>query len=262
MVMKEGFDVAGRHPDNQDSLKQFALRQAAKMLSDAGVIDPNSRVETSPIATAASPIEAKAIPQEYRPFTDLETKALVNDGAHIFNLTGETIEGEQGSGRLFRYLFDGGDRLLKLPSINTQVAIYTDPKKFFIPNSGNKDLLTQEELAKKDGQELRKRLGLKDKSVDVIIPDSASTFTELTFKYLDETTKQGKGVWLFGSKYAKAQGLSWVYGRTKNPVNESGSFVAGVGNAGPGGGLVVGNWRRGRGSDGIRVVRLVVAKKK
>jgi len=209
-----------------------------------------------------TPIEVKPIPQEYRPFTDQETKALVKDGAHIFSLDGETIEGQQASERLFWYVCDGGDRLLKLPSIKTQVAIYTDPKRFFIPNSGNKDLETQEKLAQKDGQELRERLGLKDEGVDVIIPDQASTLTELTFKYLDETTKKGKGVWLFGNEYAKAQGLIWVYGRTKNPVNESGSNVAGVGDAHPGRGVDVSDWNAGNGNDDVRVVRLVVAKKK
>lgn len=194
-------------------------------------------------------------PQEYRPFTDAERKALIKDGAFFISLTGETIEGQQTAGRLFRYVTDGGDRLLKLPSIRTEVAIYPDPKKFFVPNSGGRDLSTQEEFAKKDGQALRKRLGLKDDSVDVIIPDQASTLTELTFKYLDETTKKGKGVWLFGRDY------DYLYGRTKNAVNESGSLVAGVGGAYPVDGVDVSDWSRGDGGGGVRVVRLVVAKK-
>lgn len=180
----------------------------------------------------------------------------------FFNLTGETIAGQQAAGRPFRYVTDGGNRLLKLPSINTQVAIYPNPNKFFILNSGNKDLPTQETLAKKDGQELRKRLGLKDDSLDVIIPDQASTLTELTFKYLDETTQEGKGVWLFGEEYASAQGLTWVYGRTKNPVNKSGSLVAHVGFARPDSGLSVSHWNADLGDGRVHVVRLVVAKKK
>ena len=60
-----------------------------------------------------TPIEAKPIPQEYRPFTDEETKKLIEDGAVIFSLTGETIEDQRKTGRLFRYITDGGDRLLK-----------------------------------------------------------------------------------------------------------------------------------------------------
>src|SRR3972149_9020100 len=171
-------------------------------------------------------LETEPIPQEFRPFTDQEKEALVADGVHILTLTGETIEGQRAAGRLFRYITDAGDRLLKVPSIIAQVAFYPDPKRFFIPNSGNKDLSTQEQLAERDGQELRQRLGLKDDSLVVIIPDQASTLTELIFNYLDETTKKGQGVWLFGREYASAQDLDWVYGRTKNAVNESGSHVA------------------------------------
>lgn len=215
-----------------------------------------------PLAPIVNLVETKPIPQEFRPFTDQEKQALLKDGAHFIDLTGETIEDEQGSGRLFGYIINGGDRLLKAPSINAQVAIYTDPKRFFVPNSGNKDLAAQEKLVEKDGQELRERLGLKDEGVDVIIPDQASTLTELTFKYLDETTQKGKGVWLFGPDYAAAQGLSFVYGRTKNPVNESGSYVADVGDARPGRGVFVSDWLRGYGFDNVLVVRLVVAKKK
>jgi len=207
----------------------------------------------------AAPMEVKAIPQEYPPFTDQEKEALVRDGAFILDLPGETIEDEQKEGKLLRYyeLYNSEARLLKAPSIKGQVAIYPDPKRFFVPNSGNKNLLAQEKLAKKDGQELRKRLGLKDDSLDVIIPDQASTLTEITFKYLDETSKKGEGVWLFGRDY------SYRYGRTKNPVNESGSRVAIVGNAGPdrgGVGIVV--CSAGDGVNDVRVVRLVVAEKK
>lgn len=211
-----------------------------------------------PFPSIATPVAEKEKLQEYRPFTNEEERALKEDGAHFIDLTGETIEGEQEAGRLFRYITNGGDRLLKLPSIKTRVAIYPDLKRFFIANSGNKDLQTQEKLAKKDGEELRARLGLKDDSLDVIIPDQASTLTELTFKYLDET-----GVWLFGEEYASVQGLSWVYGRTKNPVNKSGSHVASVGRASPdGGGVFVSVWDVDGGSVDLLVVRLVVAKKK
>jgi len=197
------------------------------------------------------------LPQEYRPFTDKEQRALIKDGAVILDLeVGTTIEGQQKTGRLFRDIVDGGDRLLKASSIIPQVAIYPAPERFSIPNSGNKDLSTQEKLAERDGKKLRKRLGLKDDGVDVIIPDQASTLTELIFKYLDETTKQGEGVWLFGPDYG------YLYGRTKNPVNESGSRVAIVGNAGPDIGVFVNEWFRGGGLDNVLVVRLVVAKKK
>jgi hypothetical protein len=220
-----------------------------------------SRLEAAGNLSGNQNIEVKPIPQEYRPFTSEEERKLIIDGVHFIDLMGETIEGQQAEKRLFTYVTNGGDRLLKLPSIKARVAIYTDPKKFFIPNSG-KDLAAQEQLAKKDGEELRKRLGLKDDGVDVVIPDQASTLTELTFKYLDETTKQGKGIWLFGKEYASVQGLNWIYGRTKNPVNESGSIVSRVGHVDPVDGLAVGEWFADDGYNAVQVVRLIVAKKK
>lgn len=261
MVMNR-LEAARNLTGNQNPVKQFAIDQARRILQAAGVEDPGMPVVTSVSEKqTAAPIEAKPILQEYRPFTNEEERTLIEDGAYFIDLDGETIEGQQTAKRLFRYVTDGGDRLLKLPSIKARVAIYTDPKRFFIPNSSNKDLQTQEKLAKKDGQELRKRLGLEEDGLDVIIPDQASTLTELIFKYLDETTKQGRGVWLFGPEYAAAQGASFVYGRTKNPVNESGSHVAVVGAANPDDGVVVGGWCC-RGNDDVPVVRLVVAKKK
>ena len=200
--------------------------------------------------------ETRPLTQEFRPFTDQEKEALRKDGAAIFSLIGETIKDQVSARRLFREVPNGVYRLLNLPSIKTEVAIFSDPNKFFVSNSGNKDLLTQENLARQDGQELRERLGLKDDGVDVIIPDQASTLTELTFKYLDETTKKGEGVWLFGKDYG------YLYGVTKNSVNKSGSEVAIVGNADRDRGVHVYDWYRGKGDARIHVVRLVVAKKK
>ena len=250
--------TAGRGTKGQKAKGNIAaVKEGKRLLAQHGeipLIPITIKVEKQTLAPT--------IPQEYRPFTDEEERLLIKDGAHFIDLDGNTIEGQQTARRLFRYVTNGGDRLLRLPSIKARVAIYTDPKKFFIPNSGNKDLPTQEKLAEKDGQKLRKRLGLKDDGVDVIIPDQASTLTELTFKYLDETTKKGKGVWLFGPDYASAQGLSWVYGRTKNPVNESGSSVALVGLASPDGGVLVDSWDADGGYGGVLAVRLVVAKKK
>lgn len=85
--------------------------------------------------SAVTPIEIRPLSQEFRPFTGKEILALIADGAVILNLVGETIEDEQKARRLFQHVTDGGDRLLKLPSIVTQVAIFADPKRFFIRNS-------------------------------------------------------------------------------------------------------------------------------
>ena len=213
-------------------------------------------MSTERLQSPETKVEAKPIPQEFRPLTDQEEEVLIADGAHFIDLTEETIEYEQKSERLFTYITYDEDGLLTTPSIKTRVAIFPNRKRFFIPDSGNKSLKKQEELAKKDGRELRERLGLKDDSLDVIIPNQASTLTELTFKYFDETAKKGKGIWLFGPDY------DCIYGVTKNPENKSGFFpVVHVGNPNPACGLVVRRWHPGGGHD-VRVVRLLVAKKK
>lgn len=189
-------------------------------------------------------------------FTDEEKEALRNDGAVIYLLHGETILSQKESQRAkgkpsFGYVVDAGERLLALPSRKIEVAIYPDPEKFFVPGSFNKSVKKQEEKVMQDARELRLRLNLS--AVTEIIPDEAATLSEIGFQHLDAT-----GVWLFGKEYAVAQGLDWVYGRTKNPTNASGSIVAYVGNAYPDSGLDVGGWRRDDGLHSVGALRLVV----
>lgn len=196
--------------------------------------------------------ESKKISQEFRPFTHEERRSLMEDGATIVSLVGEeTIEDQERAGKRIELPVGSGDSLLKTCSTITEVAIYLDPKRFFILNSDNKDLPTQEELAKKDGEELRERLGLRNSDLDVIIPQQASILTGLILQYIKET-----GIWLFGDSYLN------LSGRTKNPVDESGSLVADVTVATyPNKCVRVDQHSINSGSFGIAVVRLVVAKK-
>jgi len=185
-------------------------------------------------------------------FTEEEKEALRNNGAVIYTLRGETIqsqkEAQNAKGKpSFGDIIDAGKRLLAVPAKQCQVAIFPTPDEFFVPGSFNKNTQTQERLAAEDA----KRLGLE--SVTQIIPDTAATLTEITFQHLDAT-----GGWLFGEEYAAACGLEWVYGRTKNPTNSSGSHVAYVGDARPVSGLGVHDWHRGRGRRYVGAVRLVV----
>lgn len=187
-------------------------------------------------------------------FTEEEKEALRNNGAVIYTLGGETILSQKEAQRAkrkpsFVYVVNAGERLLAVPAKQCQVAIFPAPEEFFVPCSFSKDTQTQERLAAEDA----KRLGLE--SVTQIIPDEAATLTEITFQHQDAT-----GVWLFGKEYAAAQGLDWVHGRTKNPTNSSGSGVAGVGDADPDDGLIVGGWIRGDGHLLVGAVRLVVPK--
>ena|SRR3989344_97584 len=204
------------------------------------------------LAQISRQLGIEAFPTGLKTFSDGARQALIKDGAVIYPLRGSTIETQREMQRekgkpSFYYVVNGDERLVGRPSRLSEVAIYPDPKKFFIPNTGGKDLETQEALAAEDANKLRKRL--KQNGMDVVIPEQAATLTELTFKHLDET-----GVWLFGENY------DYLFGRTKNPTNESGSVAAYVGDADPGRGLDVDDWSRGLGLDGIRVVRLVVPK--
>ena len=214
------------------------------------------------LGLAGNPItceEVKSKTQEYRPFIEQEIGVLIKDGAVFLDLTEETIEDEQKAGRPFGYVSARGDILLKAPSIGAQVAIFPDPERFFVPNTGHiglftiPDSLVQEQIIRKDVEALRKRTGLED--LDVIIPSSAATLTELTFRYFDRTSQEGKGVWLFGRDYGNR------YGRTNHPMNKSGYEFFRVGFAG---GVVVDYLVGGCGPDRIyvHVVRLIVAKKK
>ena len=168
-------------------------------------------------------------------FTPQERKVIENANGLIFSPTGLSIDAQrtrrkvQGKPAFWGWdMSDAGERLTAIPSKQVEVAIFPDPKEFFVPGSFEKSIVDQEKLAAEDA----KRLGIPN--VTQIIPDEASTLTELAFQYQDET-----GNWLFGQEYAKAQGLNWVYGGTKNPTDASGSNVARVGNAFPAGGLSV-----------------------
>lgn len=189
-------------------------------------------------------------------FSDEEKRALKEDKALVYGLEGTTIAAQRelrtAEGKpSFYFVLDAGDRLVGRPSRLSEVAIYPQTDKFFIPGTENKDLATQERMVQKDADDLRKRLG--QEGIDVVIPEEAATLTEVTFKHLEET-----GEWLFGKKYTRAHKLDFIYGRTKNPTNESGSHVAHVGGADPDDGLDVFDWHRGYGDDFLLAVRLVV----
>lgn len=188
---------------------------------------------------------------------DREKAILKKDfGASFCTLTGETIEVQKKAREAqglptFWHIVDAGnrERLLAVPSPRIEVAYFANPADFFVPGTFGKDTDTQEAMAAVDA----KRYGLE--GITQIVPDQASVFTELTLKHLETHP----GVWLFGPEYAKAQGKDWVYGRTKNPTNASGSYVADVGRADPEYVLRVLDWHRNYGRGGVGSPRLVVA---
>ncbi|MBI4084308.1 MAG: hypothetical protein HY431_00200 [Candidatus Levybacteria bacterium] len=214
------------------------------------VIEALRRIGKARIKTAE-----RQVPQDML-FSQEQKEALVNDGAVIYLPTGVTIMKQeklqlQKGKPSFWYVTEGGDALLALPSRRMEVAIYPDPERFFVPGTFDKDLNEQERLAAEDGQALSQILGIE--GIMQIIPAEASSVTEVAFQRLD-----GTGIWLFGEEYAAAQGLKWVYGRTKNPTNRTGSFVADVGGARSDSGLDVNGWHRDCGFDYLGAVRWVV----
>lgn len=192
-------------------------------------------------------------------FTGEQIKALFNDGAVIYEPAGETITAQKESQKAigkpsFWYVVNVGEKLVNRPSKLSAVAIYPDPERFFIENSSMKNVTQQERLAEEDGKKLRNRLGVE--GITVIVPEEASTLTGLTFKHHAQTE-----VWLFSQIYAQAHGLNTIHGRTKNPINKSGSRVAHVGNTSLDSGLLVSGWARDLGHGGVWIVRLVVPKR-
>lgn len=197
-------------------------------------------------------------------FTDAEREKLLGEGMKIFTLSGTTIpqQRELRGGKLsFWYVVKVGDRLLSLPSRKGQeVAIFTDPKLFFVAGTFDQDIDTQEQLVRAAGKDLAQSLGLESPqgtpTIAGIISGEAATWSDLTFQYLEDP-ENTEGIWLFGPEYAKAQGRPWVYART-NPTNVSGSDVARVGGAYLEYGLRVNDWHRDYGDGDVGSPLLVV----
>ena len=249
-MLVERLDAVGRLPENQDPTKQFAISIARRALLDAKVTDPGpeSTVDRLPFST-----KPEVVLLNFREkFTAKERKAIEAKGGLVYTSTGLTIlaqgESQARKGKpSFRYITEGGDQLLRAPSMKTQIAIFPVPSESFVPGSFGKDLPIQERMAAEDA----KRLGLPN--VTQIIPNEASTLTGIVFQHLEATDE-----WLFGQEYANAQDLDYVYARTKNPTNSSGSNVAGVGSARPVHGVYVDDFPRDHGRRNLGAFRLVV----
>ena len=201
-------------------------------------------------------------------FTDIERKILLGDKATTFVLSGTTIpqqrEVREREGKpSFWHVVSAGDKLLALPSkAGQEVAIFTDPKRFFVEGTFGKDTDTQERLVRAAGNDLADRLNLNNSqgkpTIAGILTEEAATWSDLTFQFLEDPEKNPKGIWLFGPEYAKAHGKNWVYCRTKNPTNDFGSNVVNVGNASPDNGLDGFGWGRGDGDEDVGGPFLVV----
>lgn len=222
-----------------------SLRNAVDFAAKKGWLSRRlPKVSSSPIQEGLNISETFV----FLPYTDEEKRILKEDGAVIYSLEGETIQVQREGGRKFWYVVDAGERFLTLPSRVMEVAIYPDPERFFVPDSFNKTKAQQEELVRKDGQELRVRLGIGD--LEEILPEAPEA-TEVLFKHLDET-----GVRLLGENYG------YRYIRTNTPINSVGSIVAHVGSFGAGGGPDVDDWFAHGGGPDVGAARWVVKVKR
>lgn len=244
---------------------------------DFKVVDPGPKVvvQKADGSTAQAPSrqrrESLPTPEQLvlRPrFTDAERERLLGDEAKIFVLSGATIPQQQESRARegkpsFWHVVDAGDLLLASRE-GQEVAFFPDLgrfKRFFVEGTFGKDTDTQERLVRVAGKALADRLDLKNPqgkpTIAGILTDEAATWSDLTFQYLEDPVNKN-GIWLFGPEYARVQGKDWVYGRTKNKTDESGSFVASVGSASSDSGLYVDGWSRDHGNDFVGGPFLVV----
>lgn len=95
MVM-ERLDAAARHDKNQDSIKQFAIREAKRLLRDAKVKDPGPKetvakkaVKTQPAKeTPKSPLEIALLEYDIQPFTP---ELITRTHQAIWQVRGEVV---------------------------------------------------------------------------------------------------------------------------------------------------------------------------
>ncbi|KKQ95123.1 MAG: hypothetical protein A3C27_00750 [Candidatus Levybacteria bacterium RIFCSPHIGHO2_02_FULL_39_36] len=243
------------YPDLADTLSADAKSYGAR----AKIARKLGMPEHFSSPTAPVPLETPTVIEQLtirESFTDVEREALIADGALIYTPLGETITAQKDSRAKkgkpsFAYLTTSENRLVAVPSRKVEIAIYPAPERAFVPDSFSKGVEGQDKAVAVDAVELRQRLG--QEGLGQIIPGEASTVTDIVFQHEEAT-----GQWLLGSEYAAAQGLNYVYTRTKNPTNSTGSDVAYVGDAGPGYGVFVDHWGRGSGRRDIGVLRMVV----
>lgn len=122
-------------------------------------------------------------------FTDKERKALKDDGAVTYLLSGETIADQKSAGRPFGIFADPGyivrkrNRLTEFPSRRIEVAVYPHPEKIIIKGSSNKTLQEQRGILKEDEDSLKKQLGLPIEEILAEAPE----ISQVLFKHFDAT---------------------------------------------------------------------------
>lgn len=147
-------------------------------------------------------------------WTDRETQILRNDGIIIMYLREDRIS-DQIKKREPLIVSNYSSIVPSSTRIN-QIGIYTTPRDFFVPDTHAATLEESEDLVRKDTEDLKRRLGIKNMAG--IIPDNVADVTKLIFQHAKNT-----GVWLLGGNWASGNKYpdeysSLVAVRTKNPM--------------------------------------------
>lgn len=191
--------------------------------------------------------ETEKIASVTREFSPGARKDLQRNKAYVFEDPLDTsLSRLVAANKPFGYITNRNDtNFMNTMSRPSQIAIFPEPARFYVPESNNLGLDGQKRRIREDMEEEikgRMRIG----GVDMIMGDVA-THTGLVFAYFDRNRRR---VRLHGVDYG------YNYARTETP--SVGSDVALVGNFGEFHGLSVVGWPRGRGYGIVWALRLVV----
>lgn len=183
-------------------------------------------------------------------FSQGTLKDLKRNKAYVFDHPLNTsLSRMVAANKQFWYITNRNDvAFMETLSRPSQVAIFPEPARFYVPESNNLSLEGQRRRLREDLEEEvmgRMRIG----GVDMIMGDVA-THAGLVFDYFDNTRRH---VRLHGADYG------YRYVRTETPT--VGSSVAAVGHFYRVHGLSVDGFSRGHGNDDVWALRLVVPAK-
>lgn len=179
-------------------------------------------------------------------FTNGALKDIERNHGAVFDPLETSLARLVSARKPFNYIVHQySDEFMNVTSRPSQVVIFPEPEKFYVPESNNLSLADQRSLQAVDTQEiLKKKWGIG--GVEEVI-DNVATHSGLFFAHFAKT---GGKVRLHGEDYG------FRFARTETPT--VGSRVASVGHFHADDGLFVGHWCAGYGANDLWAVRLGV----